>query len=145
MSDTAAQQAQIQQQLDSWVQACLARDVERIIGHYAEDVVAYDAIGPLRFQGRAAYQAHWQACMEMCGGPALFEIHQPSFLLSGDLALVHYLLHCGGTDDKGQMQSSWMRVTQCLRQQGGRWLIAHEHFSMPCDMQSGKTSFDLQP
>ena len=138
-------QAQIQQQLDSWAAACRSKDVSQIISHYAEDVVAYDAIGPLRFQGRAAYQAHWQACMEMCSGQALFEIHQPSFLLGGVLAVVHYLFHCGGSDDKGEMQSSWMRVSQCFRLQGGQWLIAHEHFSMPCDMESGKVLFDLQP
>ncbi|WP_339412376.1 YybH family protein [Pseudomonas sp. EA_35y_Pfl2_R5] len=138
-------QAQIQQQLDSWAAACRSKDVSQIISHYAEDVVAYDAIGPLRFQGRAAYQAHWQACMEMCSGQALFEIHQPSFLLSDGLAVVHYLFHCGGSDDKGEMQSSWMRVSQCFRLQGGQWLIAHEHFSMPCDMESGKVLFDLQP
>ena len=138
-------QAQIQQQLDSWSAACRSKDVSSIMSHYAEDVVAYDAIGPLRFQGRAAYQAHWQACMEMCSGQAMFEIHQPSFLLSDELAVVHYLFHCGGSDDKGEMQSSWMRVSQCFRQQDGRWLIAHEHFSMPCDMESGKVLFDLQP
>jgi len=138
-------QAQIQQQLDSWAAACRSKDVSQIMRHYAEDVVAYDAIGPLRFQGRAAYQAHWQACMEMCSGQAMFEIHQPSFLLSDGLAVVHYLFHCGGSDGKGEMQSSWMRVSQCFRQQGGQWLIAHEHFSMPCDMESGKVLFDLQP
>lgn len=138
-------QAQLQQQLDSWVAACRSKDVSRIMSHYAEDVVAYDAIGPLRFQGRAAYQAHWQACMEMCSGQAMFEIHQPSFLLSGELAVAHYLFHCGGSDDKGEVQSSWMRVSQCFRLQGGQWLIAHEHFSMPGDMESGKTLFDLQP
>ncbi|WP_415754833.1 YybH family protein [Pseudomonas leptonychotis] len=138
-------ETQIQQQLDAWVAACRSKDVSQIMSHYAEDVVAYDAIGPLRFQGRAAYQAHWQACMEMCGGPGLFEIHQPSFLLSDGLAVVHYLFHCGGSDDKGEMHSSWMRVSQCFRQQDGRWLIAHEHFSMPGDMESGKILFDLQP
>lgn len=136
---------QIQQTLDSWAAACRAKDVSQIMRHYAEDVVAYDAVGPLQFQGRAAYQAHWQTCMEMCPGHALFEVHQPSFLLSGELAVAHYLFHCGGTDDKGEMQSSWMRVSQCFRQQGGQWLIAHEHFSMPGDMQSGKILFDLQP
>lgn len=141
----ASLERQIQQQLDAWVAACRSKDVSQIMSHYAEDVVAYDAIGPLRFQGRAAYQAHWQACMEMCGGPGLFEIHQPSFLLSDGLAVVHYLFHCGGSDDKGEMHSSWMRVSQCFRQQDGRWLIAHEHFSMPGDMESGKILFDLQP
>lgn len=138
-------QAQIQQQLASWATACRSKDVSQIMRHYAEDVVAYDAIGPLRFVGRAAYQAHWQACMETCPGPGLFEIHQPSFLLSDELAVVHYLFHCGGTDDQGVLHSSWMRVSQCFRLVGGQWLIAHEHFSMPGDMESGKILFDLQP
>jgi uncharacterized protein (TIGR02246 family) len=62
-----------------------------------------------------------------------------------DLAVVHYLFHCGVSDDKGEMHSNWMRVSQCFRQQDGRWLIAHEHFSMPGDMESGKILFDLQP
>lgn len=137
--------AVLQATLDSWVEACRSKDVARIMAHYGEDVVAYDAIGPLRFIGREPYMAHWQACMAMCPGAALFEIHQPSCLLGGDLAVLHYLLHCGGTDDKGEQQSSWMRVSQCLREQGGRWLIVHEHFSMPGDMESGKLLFDLQP
>jgi ketosteroid isomerase-like protein len=38
-----------------------------------------------------------------------------------------------------------MRVTQCFRKQGERWLIAHEHFSVPSDMESGKALFDLTP
>lgn len=136
---------ELQATLDSWAEACRSKEVARIMAHYGEDVVAYDAIGPLRFVGRPAYQAHWQACMEMCSGGALFEIHEPTFIAGGDLGVAHYLLHCGGADEQGQLQSSWMRVSQCLRRQGERWLIVHEHFSMPCDMDSGKTCFDLQP
>ena len=138
-------QNQIRQTIDSWARAAQSKNVERIISHYSDDVVAYDAIGPLRFVGRDAYQAHWQACMEMCTGASLFEVHEPSFMIGDDLAVAHYLLHCGGTDDKGQTQSCWMRVTQCLRQQGEKWLIAHEHFSVPSDMESGKALFDLTP
>lgn len=142
---TSSAQAQIRQVMDSWAQAAQSKNVERIISHYSEDVVAYDAIGPLRFVGREAYKAHWQACMEMCAGPGMFEVHEPSFMIDGELGVAHYLFHCGGTDDKGQQQSCWMRVTQCFRKQGDTWLIAHEHFSMPCDMESGKTLSDLTP
>lgn len=138
-------QTQIKQTIDSWAQAARSKDVQRIISHYSEDVIAYDAIGPLRFVGREAYKAHWQACMEMCTGEGMFEVHEPSYMIGGDLAVAHYLFHCGGTDDKGQMQSCWMRVTQCFRKQDEKWLIAHEHFSMPSDMESGKTLSDLTP
>lgn len=138
-------QAELQAALERWIEVCRSKNVALIMTCYAEDVVAYDAVGPLRFVGRPAYQAHWQACMEMCSGAALFEVHQPTFFLSADLAVVHYLLHCGGTDDKGQAHNSWMRASQCLRRSEGRWLIVHEHLSAPCDMESGKASFDLQP
>jgi ketosteroid isomerase-like protein len=138
-------QSQLKQAIDSWAKAAQSKDVERIISHYSDEVVAYDAIGPLRFVGRAAYKAHWQACMEMCTGEGMFEVHDPSFMIDDNLGVAHYLLHCGGTDDKGQTQTCWMRVTQCLRKQGERWLIAHEHFSVPSDMESGKALFDLKP
>ena len=38
-----------------------------------------------------------------------------------------------------------MRVTVCFRRTGGRWLIAHEHFSVPFDMESGKALMNLEP
>lgn len=38
-----------------------------------------------------------------------------------------------------------MRVTQCLQKLGGQWLIVHEHFSAPFEMDSGKALFDLKP
>ncbi|MPT20987.1 MAG: hypothetical protein E2579_25105 [Pseudomonas sp.] len=65
-----------------------------------------------------------------------------SFTAEGDLGVTHYLLHCGGTNDKGELETCWMRVTQCLRRRGSRWLIFHEHFSAPCDMESGNALFD---
>ncbi|NQD91796.1 SgcJ/EcaC family oxidoreductase [Pseudomonas sp. CrR25] len=138
-------QNQAQALLESWAQAVQAKDVARIVSHYAADVVAYDAILQLQFKGRDAYGAHWQACMEMCAGPGVFELHQPTLLVGDDLALAHYLCRCGGTDDKGQEQSSWMRVTQGYQKRAGQWLIVHEHFSAPFDMESGKALFDLKP
>lgn len=142
---TAEQQAEIRSVLDSWAQASRDKNVDGIISHYANDIVAFDAIGPLRFVGREAYKAHWAFCMTMCPGPTLYEIHQPTILLSGEMAVAYYLFHCGGTNEQGVMESSWMRVTQCLQKFGGQWLIVHEHFSAPFDMESGKASFDLQP
>ncbi|MGH8433042.1 MAG: YybH family protein [Pseudomonas sp.] len=138
-------QAQLRELLDSWAKAVLAQDIERIVSHYAPNILAFDAIAPLQFKGRELYKAHWQACMSMCPGPGVFEIHEPVLEASGDLGFGYYLCRCGGTDANGQAQSSWMRVTQGYRKHNGQWLIVHEHFSAPFDMQSGKALFDLQP
>ncbi|MBS7661848.1 nuclear transport factor 2 family protein [Pseudomonas lalucatii] len=139
------QQLEVRALLQSWAEAVQAKDVARILSHYAADVVAYDAILQLQFKGLEAYGAHWQACMEMCSGPGVFAVHEPTLLVGDELALAYYLCRCGGSDDQGQEQASWMRVTQGYQRRDGHWLIVHEHFSAPFDMQSGKALFDLKP
>lgn len=136
---------EIRELLDSWLKAVKVKDVERIMSHYARDVVAFDAIKELQFKGIEAYGAHWKACMEMCPGEMTFEMHELDVQAGSDIAFCRYIGHCGGTDDKGQEQSGWMRATICLRKAGGRWQIAHEHYSAPFDCESGKALTDLKP
>lgn len=38
-----------------------------------------------------------------------------------------------------------VRATVCYRKTNGRWLVVHEYFSAPFDIESGKALFDLQP
>lgn len=136
---------EIRAAIDDWVEAVRARDVGRITAHYAADVVAFDAILALRFVGRDAYRRHWEACLGMCVGEMAFEVHDLAVTAGRDVAFCHYLLNCGGTDDKGETQAGWMRATVCWRRIGGRWRIVHEHFSAPFDVESGKALLDLNP
>lgn len=39
----------------------------------------------------------------------------------------------------------WLRWTACYRKTNGKWLIGHEHVSVPADMGSGKAILDLEP
>lgn len=141
-SDT---EAEIRSLIDGWIAAAQSKDVGRIMSFYDRDVVAFDAIGALRFVGADAYGAHWQACMSMCAGETRFETRDLKVESAGDLAVAYALQHCSGTDEKGETQGGWMRMTTCYRRRGGRWLIVHEHFSAPFDPESGKAAFDLQP
>ncbi|HTH44099.1 MAG TPA: nuclear transport factor 2 family protein [Oxalicibacterium sp.] len=138
-------QAAVHRAIDSWQQAATAGDLQRIMTHYAPDVLAFDAVSQLQFKGVEAYRAHWAACLEMCKGPMIFEIHELALTVRGDVSFAHYLTRCGGTAEDGQQKTSWMRATVCHRLIGGAWLIVHEHFSVPFDMQSGKAIFDLEP
>jgi ketosteroid isomerase-like protein len=65
--------------------------------------------------------------------------------LEGIMAAAHYLLRCGGTGPDGKQQTGWMRVTVCCRRTDGTWKVAHEHFSVPFDMESGKALLGLEP
>lgn len=88
---------------------------------------------------------HWEACLALCPGPIVFEIHDLNITAGDDVAFCHFLNRCGGTGENGEEQAAWMRATVCYRKTNGRWLVVHEHFSAPFDMESGKALFDLQP
>jgi ketosteroid isomerase-like protein len=119
--------------------------LERILSVYAPQVIAYDAIAQLKFEGVDAYGAHWKRCLGMCSDPMTFELREGEIAASGDLAFCHGLLYCGGTDEHGEEKAGWIRATQCLRRIDGAWRIVHEHFSAPFDMGTGMAMLDLRP
>lgn len=130
---------------DAWAQAMRDTDLSGIIKHYTPDVVAFDAVNQLQFVGIDAYGKHWDYCLKACPGPMTFEIKDMVTHAEKDVAFSFFLCRCGGSDEKGEEKSSWMRVTRGLRKINGVWLAVHEHFSCPFDMESGMALFDLQP
>lgn len=138
-------QTEIQTLINTYRDAVMNKNVDKVMTLYTDDIVSFDAIKALQFKGKAAYLAHWEACMEMCSGPHVFEFHEIAIETADNLAFAHWVTHCGGTNDKGETQSCWMRATACYRQVGGTWKIAHEHWSAPFDPMSGSTLFDVQP
>lgn len=147
--DTAAfavrSEDQVRDLLQSWVRAVRAKDVEAITSHYVSDIVAFDAVARLRLKGIDAYRDHWRACMDLCDGAKTFDIQDLAIETGGDVAFGHYLGRCGGTDAHGEERSCWMRVSIGCRRTEGRWKIAHEHVSVPFDLETGQALGDLEP
>ncbi|GGX98420.1 hypothetical protein GCM10007160_27440 [Litchfieldella qijiaojingensis] len=138
-------EAAILELLESWQAAVRAKDIDAITTHYAPNIVAFDAIAALQFKGIEAYRQHWETCMAMCQGPMTFELHEVTIEADGHTAFCHALINCGGTNDKGEHESGWTRMTAGYRRIDGRWLVVHEHFSAPFDMASGKAMLNLEP
>ena len=134
---------ELEQLIEQWMQAVRERDVDRIVDPYAYDILAFDAIQALQFKGKATYQAHWEMCMGMCPGPMVFDFAELTVHAAGDLALAHWLNRCGPADNESQC--GFMRATVGYRRQGGQWLVIHEHWSAPFDMETQKALFDLKP
>ena len=138
-------EARIRELVEDWAEAARASDLERVMAHYAPDVVAFDAILRLQFKGADAYREHWQACIGMCPHPMILEIHDLHVAVSGEMAFSHSLARCGAREADGTERTSWMRATSCYHRFGARWLIVHEHWSAPFDPMSGKALLDLSP
>ncbi|HKF29883.1 MAG TPA: nuclear transport factor 2 family protein [Candidatus Binataceae bacterium] len=65
-------------------------------------------------------------------------------LVSGDVAVVHYIVPVTWTDPNGT-HSQTSRYTGVNRKEGGKWLVWHDHFSVPFDPATGKAVLDAKP
>jgi ketosteroid isomerase-like protein len=133
----ATTEAEIRAQVDSWLHAVLAMDIEAIVSHYASDIPAFDAVSQLQFKGVDAYRRHWQACLAMCRpGTMIFEMHDVYVTAGDDVAFATALTRCGGTGENGEAMTGWLRMTAGYRKLHGTWMIVYEHFLAPFDMET---------
>ena len=106
---------------------------------------AFDMMPPLKLEGRDAYRDSWEQGLQMMQEPLEFEVSNLSIAVDGNLAYAHSLNRMAFTTSDGERMDGWMRWTGCFQKIDGKWLVAHEHNSVPLDMTSGKGLMDLKP
>jgi ketosteroid isomerase-like protein len=119
--------------------------VEALIACYAPAVEAYDLIKPLRYQGAAEVGkrvADWFASFQ---GVIEYEVRDLEVTAGEEAAFGYSLNHVVGTTVQGQPIDMWWRATICCAKIDRRWLISHEHSSVPFDMETLKAALDLKP
>lgn len=144
-TDTEIYQEQIEQLLGDWEKAVRDKDIDAVMACYTPDVVSFDMMPPLQCDGAEAYRKNWQLGFEMCQGEGDFETRDLNIAASSDVAFCHRLNRMSGTTADGQEFDCWTRWTVCFRRVNGRWLIAHEHISVPLDMETNQGLMDLKP
>jgi uncharacterized protein (TIGR02246 family) len=122
--------AQIRQSVDAWAQALRAKDLTTLMAHYAPDIVTFDLM-PLQSLGVDAYGKNFQAWFASVQGPIDYEIRDLRITTRDDVAFCHYLGHIRSTRTTGEKNDYWVRVTMGFQKTDGRWMVTHEHVSMP--------------
>lgn len=140
-----AQESEICALMEEISAATRARDLPALLRHYAPDVIAFDVINPLRYQGTEAVgsrAAEWFASFE---GPIHYHLSELRIVPANHVAFCHSLNQVRGVKTDGQPLEMWWRATVCWQKREGRWLITHLHSSVPFDMHTGQASLDLTP
>jgi len=138
-------EAQIGELIDRWLRALRAKDLEGIMSCYAPDILVFDLLPPLRYVGADAYRKNWAEWFPTFQGPIGYELRDLTITRGDDLAFSHSLNRVSGKRTDGTDSNTWVRATVCYRKIDGKWMIAHEHVSVPFYMESGKASVDLKP
>ena len=120
------------------------RDAEAVVAGFAADALLFDLAPPLSRRINAEDVAAWLSTWE---GPVTRETRNLEITVNGELAFAHgYFRTNATTKDGGERVEWWSRATLCFTRRAGRWLIVHEHTSVPFYMDgSFRAAIDLKP
>jgi len=141
----AGDEAQLRQLIADQLSAIGAKDLDRLMTHYAAEVVVFDVKPPFQTTGADAWRRTWAACLPYVPDACQTESRDLRLTGSGDVALAHWRWRLTGMAKDHPAMQTWMRSTAGDRRSRGRWPSVHEHASVPFDPQTAQAAFTPEP
>jgi ketosteroid isomerase-like protein len=141
----ASTESEVKALLDGRSEAVWIKDIDRLMSFYSPDIVYFDIVPGLQYVGSAALRPRFLDWFDNFEGSIGQEIGDLNISADGDIAVAYMLIRASGTLKNGREVGYWVRVTTCCRRSNHRWLITHEHVSLPVDVESGRAATDLVP
>lgn len=138
-------EADIRGVIATWADSFRSRNVEAAMRLHAPDVVSFDMVPPLRYQGIDDYRSAWRAMFDAFEGPIEVEVRDLSVTVGDGVAFTFSMNRFCGTATDGQKVDYWWRWTACFERLDGKWLIVHDHQSLPTDFATGTSVQTLEP
>ncbi|WP_162252447.1 MULTISPECIES: nuclear transport factor 2 family protein [unclassified Rhizobium] len=136
----------------AWLKAFASQDLEQMMSFYVDDIYSYDLMAApteaglaMAFDGEQIWRQNWVSFFGMFAEDLVITIEDLTVYQQGDLATVYGLTRLEGTIVDGPSVDMWVRETNLLRRINGRWLVVHDHVSVPFDFATGKALTDLKP
>ena len=134
---SAADETQIRDLLRQWASATQKAQRDDVLANHLPDVLIYDVLAPMKYEGAAAYRKSWDEWQPDTEGEGQFELQDLSVTSGADVAFAHGFVKCGGVLPGGKSFEDLVRATFCLRKLSGSWKVAHQHISKPIQLKGG--------
>jgi ketosteroid isomerase-like protein len=141
----ATAEDQIRALIEDRVKAVRAKDIIGAMSSSASDILSFDVVDPLQYVGLDALKKRLEGWYSSFQGPIGLEICELNITAGNDVAFSHSLNQVIGTKTDGKKIEMCWRATGCYRKVDGKWLVTHEHNSVPFEPASGKASLHLKP
>jgi PhnB protein len=140
---TSTVETELREVIEGWADALREKDATGVLSHQTEDFVQFALAPPLRAealdrQGLEDWFSSWE-------GPIDYEIRDQTITTADDVAFSSSLNRMRATSTDGEQTDLWFRQTLCFCKVSGTWKLAHEHDSVPFDMEDGRAAIDLKP
>ena len=145
MTDENISIEEIRRIIEEKAEAVRTKDVIRATAAYAPNVVVFDVVGPLQYLGSDSIRKRLEEWLSTFDGSIGFENREVLIDACEDAGFGSCLNHVTATTKAGGKLDMWWRETACYRKVAGRWVITHQHSSVPFNAETGKASIDLHP
>lgn len=130
--------------IDERIQAVRAKDIEGAVAASAPDLLLFDVVNPLQYLGQDTARQRAREWFSSFQGPLGYEMRDLTIDAGDDVAFSRSLNRITATTTEGAQLDMWWRSTVCYRKIDGKWIVMHEHNSVPFDAGSGKAALDLK-
>jgi uncharacterized protein (TIGR02246 family) len=117
--------------VERWVKAVQAGDLRGVLADHSDDIQMFDVPPPNEVRGIEAYGKTWPPFFEWLKRGAVFELESLAVTAGADVAFATALLRCGTEEEFRKDPDNRLRLTVGVRNEGGRWVVSHEHHSFP--------------
>ena len=138
-------EAQIRTIIKERIKAIGDKDIDVLLAHHASEVLSFDVLNPLQNTGADVIRERAEKWLSAYQSSIGYEVRDLEVTAGDTAAFCHHLYRVSGTLNEGAKINMWVRATVCLAKIDGKWLIVHEHQSVPFDAETGKASLDLKP
>jgi uncharacterized protein (TIGR02246 family) len=131
--DMTDNESEVRAIIENWAKAVRQRDIDGILANHADDIVMYDIPPPFESKGVEAYRNTWDTFFKWSKDSGVFDITELNIVAGDDVAFAYASMKCMGYTESGEEEPLQFRLTVGLEKQDGKWLIGHEHHSIPSD------------
>lgn len=143
-AENEAEKQAILTKREKWRRTFEAKSLEGIMEYYAHDILSYDLMPPIQFEGESMWRQNWVNFFDSFHDIRL-TFEDLTVFQSGDLATIRGLTRLQCTTANGGEIDMWSRETNVMRKMNGEWLIVHDHVSVPMDFGTGMALTGLKP
>jgi ketosteroid isomerase-like protein len=144
--DTTTDEAQIRAIIEDYGEGLRNKDADRCVSHYADNIVQFDLAPPLQNRGKETARKNLAEWFKTFDGPIGVEITGLEIAAGAGAAFAYCLNHISGTNTRGEKNEHWVRISIGFEKTEGKWLVTHEHVSVPFYMDgSFRAALDLKP
>lgn len=128
----SATETEIEELIAKWAQAVRDEDFAGIRAHHAVDFRMFDVPAPFQSRGLEAYMDTWKTFYASQARPITFHFDEIEVTAGDDVSFATAVGTCGYIEH-GERTDLKFRLTMGLQKRDGRWLIVHEHHSIPAE------------